>query len=382
MLQERILNTLDKRDDIDQRKLSKIAGVNESSISRYLNGYDVLNLASVLKIVQYLYPEEEKEIMADYVLTQKSRNARFALEYCDFNNLPNHLEQLIEQLSVSVNPVDREWAKLYRFIRIFKMKALPLEELLWEVEVFDPKELEMKIMKQIIKGYTYTELGDFSSLTIHTKYTEGFIRQVKSEFLRDCFNIRIGLIMNYVCLYENDVDKGREYSYLVLEQEYFENVKGMAYHHLGHSYLFQDYDKSKVYMEKAIDCFRERNEIDNLNIALNNLSFLQSYWNIDHEFMLPLNNQTNISSYIFYLIKKGNNDLAEEYLSKVEFSSIEDSDKAFHYYYLGLINKDKDTFYKSVEFFHNVGDRFHINLPIEELRNLGENENILRIFIS
>lgn len=382
MLQERILNTLDKRDDIDQRKLSKIAGVNESSISRYLNGYDVLNLASVLKIVQYLYPEEEKEIMAEYVLTQKSRNARFALEYCELNNLPDHVEQLIELLSVSVNPVDREWARLYNLILLHKKRSRKMEDLLMEVEVFDPKEIEMKIMKQLLKAFIYVELGDYISLAIHTKYTELYIKKVKSEFLRNCFNIRIGLIMNYVCLFSNDIVKSRYYSNLVLEQEYFKNVKAIAYHHLGHSYLFQDYEKSKMYMEKAIHFFSKRNETYNLSIAKCNFSFLQSYWNIEREFLLPLDNHPNIASYIFYLIKKGDTELASEYLNRVDLASIQDSDKAFHFYYLGLIDKDKDLFYKSVEWFRHVGDRFHINLPIEELRSLGENENILRILIS
>lgn len=379
MLQERILNTLDKRDDIDQRKLSKIAGVNESSISRYLNGYDVLNLASVLKIVQYLYPEEEKGIMADYVLTQKSRNARFALEYCDFNNLPNHLEQLIEQLSVSVNPVDREWAKLYRFIRIFKMKALPLEELLWEVEVFDPKELEMKIMKQILKGYIYTELGDFSSLTIHTKYTESFIKQVRTEFLKDCYNIRMGMIMNYVYLYGNNVEKAREYSLLVLNQDFFEYVKAIAYNQLGQSYMLEDYEKSQRYLKTAVSLFNKYNKNEYREIALRNLSFLQSYWKIERDFPFELVGYNENSEYIYYLIQKGEKGLAGKLLDEIDVSSIPDWNKGFYYFYKGKITGDKNSFYSSVEWFRNAGDRFYLQLPIQELEKLGENSLVLKM---
>lgn len=382
MLQEKILITLERKENIDQRKLAKIAGVNESSISRYLNGYEALNLASVLKIVQFLYPDDEKQIMGEYILTQKSKNARYALEYCDLNGLTQHMEMLINKLAVTVNPVDKEWAGLYSLICLYKKRDIKMEDLLMQVEIYDPKEIEMKIMKQILKGHIYVELGDYTSLALHTKYTELYIKEVKSQYLRDCFNIRIGLIQNYVALLNNDLEKSRYYSSLVLNQDFFSHVKAVAYHHLGHSYFFQDYKKSKMYFEKAIECFKQDPKSNNINVAYGNFSFLMSYWKKDYEFFLPLNNHSNIANYIYYLIQKDEHEKAKECLSKIDINSIQDSDKAFHYYYLGLIDKNKNTLYLSVEWFRKVGDKFHINLPIEELRKLGENENVLRIFIS
>lgn len=382
MLQEKILRTLEKRDGLDQRTLSKIAGVNESSVSRYLHGFEMLNLASVLKIVQHLYPEQEKEIMAEYVLTQKSRNARFALEYCDLNSMPEQVHKLIESLSVSVNPIDKEWAKLYRFIRNFRDKNTTLEDLLWQVEVFDPKELEMKIMKQILKGYIYVQLTDYTSLTLHTKYTENLIKRVKSEFLRNCFNIRLGLLKNYVCLYANDLKQARHYSNLVLKQNFFENVKPIAYHHLGHSYLFEDYDKSMRYLEKAVALFRELGHKKNLYIAERKVIFLNSYWKKDMEYNFRLDTFTEKSDYIYYLLQKERIDQAKEVFEQIDVSTLSDQEKGYYYYFLGEITKDKTLYYESVNSFRNAGDRFHIILPVEKLRSLGENETILKIFTS
>ncbi|GAA0373925.1 hypothetical protein [Bacillus horti] len=87
MLQEQILRTLDERDGVDQRKLSYVANLNESSISRFLNGYEEINFESALRIVKFLYPEQERVIMATYIPTQKSKNARHALEYCVMSQL-------------------------------------------------------------------------------------------------------------------------------------------------------------------------------------------------------------------------------------------------------------------------------------------------------
>lgn len=382
MLQERILKTLDKRDSLDQRKLAKIAGVNESSISRYLNGFESLNLPAVLKIVQFLFPEEEKEVMAEYVLTQKSRNARFALEYCDLNSMSDEVHKLIEPLSVSVNPVDKEWATLYRLMRMMKEKKLPLEKLLLQVEVFDPKEIEMKIMKQIFKGYIYGRLGDFTSQMFHTKYTEIMIKEVKSEFLKDCFNIRLGLIKNYTFLYNNDLEKARYFSHLVLKQNYFKNIKGIAYHHLGHSYLFENYSESKRYLNLAIALFHETNQEDHCVIAMRKLDLLEIHWKQSFPLSFEMNTVADHINYIYYLIQNGKIDSAKDLLGQIKQDTLSLQDKGYYYYFLGIVSGNKTLFYDSVNYFRSAGDLFHVSLPVEKLRILGENEVILRIFTS
>lgn len=383
MLHERIRETLDQSKVLDQRKLSKIAGATESSLSRFLNGLEDLNFASVLKIVQHLYPEEEKSIMADYVLTLKSRNARFALEYCDINSLEEQFTLLVEKLSTSVNPVDKEWARLYEFVKLFKKDLKDnksLEGILSQLELFNPKEIEMKVMKQILLGYIYVSSEDYLSLATSTNHLELLVEQIKSKYMRDSVSMRLGLMLNYVLLYQNKIEQSRYYSSLVLQQDYFETVKANAYHHLGHSYLFEDYHLAKEYFDKAIHLFQKYDLVHSLKIALCNLSFLQSCWKIDGEFTLPLNNHSNVSCFIYYLLQKGNKDLAKEYLSKVDVQLISENDKAFYYYYQGLIDQNKSSFYHSVKCFQLSRDLFHIKLPLQELLKLGEDEEVLSVW--
>lgn len=383
MLHERIRETLDQSKVLDQRKLSKIAGATESSLSRFLNGLEDLNFASVLKIVQHLYPEEEKSIMADYVLTLKSRNARFALEYCDINNLDEQVKKLIEMLSASVNPVDKEWARLYGYIQTYKKNKqnnYSMEELLSQIELFNPREIEMKAMKQIVKGHIYADLVDYLSLATQSDNLESSVEQIKSKYMRDFINMRLGLMLNYVLLYQNKIEQSRHYSSLILQQDYYEIAKAIAYHHLGHSYLFESYDISKDYFEKAIHLFSKYNHVQNLYVAKCNLSFLQAYWKIETEFSLPLSNFSQMATYIYYLIQKGEINIAKKYLSKVDVQLISENDKAFHYYYLGLIDQNKSTFYHSVKWFQLSRDLFHIKLPLQELLKLGEDEEVLSVW--
>lgn len=384
MLHERIRRTIDeKKNNLDQRKISKIAGATESSLSRFLNGMEELNFASVMKVVQHLYPEEEKEIMGEYALTQKSRNARFALEYCELNNLLVCVNQLIEKLSASANPVDKEWAKLYSFFELYKHRAtnkISMGEVIYQLELFDPKEVEMKVMKQILKAYIYVVLEDFSSLINNTQNIENLIMQVKSNFLVSSFNVRHGLIMNYICLLSNDVESSRYYSYLVLKQDYYENVKALAFNALGDSFMLEDYEKASHYFTESKYLNEKFNQSYNLNIAERNLSFLQSYWKIEREFTLPLDSHFNKANYTYYLIQKGDIELAKKYLDEVDVKSIPSISRAYFYYYCGLIDQKRATFYHSVKWFQLSRDLFHIKLPLDELLKLGEDKDILAVW--
>lgn len=383
MLQERILHTLAITKDLDQRKLSRIAGVSESSFSRYLYGLENITLHSALKIVKYLYPDQEKEIMSEYVLTQKSRNARFALEYCNINNLIQPFKQLLNNLSDSVNPVDKEWVILYELLGQLKEKTIRLDELKESVELFNPKELEMQIMKQLFKAYISFLENDTSGLRLHVSGIEDLIKGIKSEFLKDCYNMRLGIIMGHVSLISNDIEETRYYCSLVINQNLFEELKALAYNNLGHTYMFDNYDVSKGYFETCLKLYTnptEHNQ-DNREVVELNISFLQSYWKIEREFSLDIHkNHKTLASYIFYLIQKGDLTRAKEYASKVDSSSLSDFDHAFHYYYLGLIYQSKKYFYHSIKWFQRAEDFFRIQLPIKKLLEMGEDEELLSVW--
>lgn len=381
MLQKRILQVLEKR-EIHQRVLSRVAGINESSVSRYLHGHEGANIESVLRMVKFLFPDDEVEVMAEYVLTQQSKNARMSLEYCAMNKLHNELNLLIEKLSISVNPVDKEWAAMYELIKEHRESHTPPYDLLTKVEVFKPKELEMQILKSILKGYLYHDLGQHQALALHVKEAKELITEIKSEFIRSSFNVRMGLLLGSVHLLSNDVKKARNYMNEILVQDWFGHVKASAYHQLGYSYMFDDYLMSNTYFDKALTSFNELGDIKNSEIVANDISFLHSYWKIEHEFStLKPNDYDTLTNYIFYLIQMGEKNHAETLLNDINVDELPDYRKAFYWYYMGLLT-DKTTFhYQSIDYFLKINDHYHMRLPIEELHKLGENEEALKIFL-
>lgn len=378
MLIERIKNTLEiGKFGIDQRKLSKIAKTNESSLSRFLSGHEEMNFESVLRIVQHLYPDQETEIMLNYIPFLKSKNARYALEYYAMLNAWDNLKSLIDFLSGSSNPVDKEWAAIYDLLRMRKEKVLSPKELLYKIEVFKPKEIEMQILRNIFKSYLYFDLKEYDSVCFHINEMDELIKTLKSQFIKDSFNVRLGLALITIYLADNNLTKAREYCHQIIEQDFFKSVKGPAYYNLGHSYLFTDHEQANKYLNMALNLFKSVNNFERVNQTELNLSFLDSYWKVEREFKHHIDNYDWQSNYIFYLVQKGKDDSAKELIDKINPENLSEWDKGFYYYYSGLLTNDIDTYYSSVECFINMNNYFYLNLPLEKLKDLGENEKVL-----
>lgn len=379
LLKEKIAESLEKSPNIDQRKLSKIANVNESSISRFLNGHDELNFEGVLRIVKYLYSEEEQQIMAWYIPQLKSKNARLALEYCVMNHMWDLVDHLIDLLSVSSNPVDKEWAAMYQYIRSRKANEISSIELLKQVEMFKPKEPDIDVLRSIFKAYIYYDMREIQSLRLHIFGVDHLIEDLKSQFLRDSFKVRLGLILHIIYLSDNELDLARSYCKKIIDQNFFEKPKATAYFNLGVSYTLEDYVKAHKYLQLAADHSSARNSPfqRQVKIAFN---FLYSHWGVEREFNDSLDSDEFCLGFIYYLIKKNESAKAQQYLNKIDIVKLSDWNKAFYYYYKGLLTKDTDSYYISVELFLDRSNYYYLQLPLEELRKLGENQRVLHIF--
>lgn len=379
MLRERILKQLEGR-EIGQRQLAKVANVNESTISRYLNGHDELKFESTLKIVQYLFPQQEKEYIAEYALTQKSHNARCCLEYCLIHRLLEPMEQLISKLMDSSNPVDREWARVYELEWFRVSKSRTDEQIVQGLMAFNPNSMEARIMHKLVLGYIYYYQKKINVMTEFLKDVEENLPKIKSNFIQGSLSTRYGLLIMNVYLRKNKLKKVREVCQLLIEQSITESARGAAYHVLGHSYLFEEYELGEKYIRLALDCFTRADSTFHYQQTLYTLSFHQSYWQIEREFPFELKSHQEIDEYIFYLIQQEEKEKAKELIDQVNIENLADAQKAFYYYYLGLIEEDKYKHYESVRYFRKIQDRFYLQLPIGALIKMNENETLLKIF--
>ncbi|GAA0373557.1 AimR family lysis-lysogeny pheromone receptor [Bacillus horti] len=378
MLRTHILNQLDRK-RIGQRNLAKIAGVSESTISRFLNDRDELNFESILKIVKFLFPEKEKEYIEEYATTQKSMNARYCMEYCMIHRLWHITEGIIATLYDSTNPLDREWARVYELELLRVNKRIEYGELLTELKRYYPKAIEVQILHTFVTAYAYYDMNKHSLLYDLLEGLDQQIEQVKSPFMRDCFNIRLGLLLNRYFLLQNKVEQAREYSYKVINQDVAEHVKGLAYLYLGESYLYEDYETGKAHIEKAYLIFVDTERAENARHAQQSLSFLQSYWKVDREFLLELDSDRAVVEYSHYLLGKDEKVEAKKMLDTIDVENLPDWDKGFFYYSLGLLEKHELAFHYSVKWFKKTENAFHLQLALHELKKMETNEVLLEI---
>lgn len=378
MLREHILNHLEKQ-GIGQRKLAEVADVSESTISRFLNDRDELNFEAVFRIIKFLFPEKEKEYVAQYALTQRSMNARLCMEYGMVHRLWHITENIIHTLYDSTNPLDKEWAKIYELELLRLNRRINHEQLLLELKKYFPRALEVQIMHSFITACIYYDLNRHHLLYELLENMEQQIEQVKSSFLKHCFNIRLGLLLTNYFLKKNDIDRVRKYSLKVIKQDVADHVKANAYFSLGQSFQFESYDQAYEYMKIAYESFLISEEQERVQECELSISFLKSYWRIDHEFPRSLNSTQQTLEYIYHLIQRGEEEQAEELIYKVDPAFINDRDKGFYYYYLGLIQQKEPPFLHAVKWFKQTGNLFYLLLPIQELRKLQVDDFLLDI---
>lgn len=383
MLRKRLLKILDKKDGLNQIRLAKIAGVTEPTISRYLNGVEQLGFEPIRKIIKYLFSDSEKEYMAEFAYTQELQNARCCLEYSSINSMHDVTTHLIEKLSESNNRTDREWAKTYQYVHNITVLNHAPRDFIFELEQFLPKKEEMKILKTIAKCHALFHLDKHIDIFDLLQSISPDVEKLQNEFLKQSYMTRINVIMTYIYLYRNNISDARKASEFVINQDITENIKAGSYLNLGHSYFFEDYHTAKSYYDLALNAFLQRNRMDLVNATRYTVSFLQSYHRIERDYEAStLEEYQEKSDYIYYLIQKGDKIKAKELLEGIEVETIPDWNKGFYYYYLGLIENNKDPFYESVKWFRKTSNFYHLEMPIQSLRDLGENETVLEIFTS
>jgi hypothetical protein len=72
-----------------------------------------------------------------------------------------------------------------------------------------------------------------------------------------------------------------------------------------------------------------------------------------------------------------NKEEALRIIDEINFEELTYHQKGFNLFYQGLLFGDKSCFYKSIEYFNLVGEKFYKQLPIMELRKKGEIEMVL-----
>lgn len=359
---EETLDTLDTK--ITWQDIAKAAGITKSALSHFKSGTE-LKFHTLLKIAKYVFKNNYFETFKTWCLTlSQPKNIRFALEYLALNRQHVELGELIEKIRKEYSTKElTDWADTYSILLSY-LKGEEPSEVLNIARKHCPKTPETKILQAMIITYCKIKLREYTSISPVIDDLQNAIEEIKDDYIRESFKIRISEILAYVSLHLNNPEEARKHAKAIISSDICATLSAHSYYIVGMSYLFSNYDECLgniiKYRESLINLERDKEVkiVDN-----NDLPFINSVWG--KHARRP--ETDDISEVGHYEAKYGNKELALELIEK---SIEEDGVSGFKLYYKALATNDKALFMQSLIYFVNVkGDKFFANLPYEKLKD-------------
>ncbi|MGG3920430.1 AimR family lysis-lysogeny pheromone receptor [Geobacillus thermodenitrificans] len=382
-LKQMIKNKLEE-DKTLANKLAKLAGfANATPIYKFLNeeNREMNDFESLLTIVRELFHNEEYKLMDEYLrqVDPNKKTARIGLEYATINHMYDLKKYLIEAMESCNNKESKEFAYFYKMDDIAS-KENDKDVLLGFIDKYieyAPKTKEMMLFSKLCQIYVYYDLRLIDIMYQLLMTVENKIDEITDLFLKKSYKKRIALLFSGILLHKGEIEKSREYAKYVIENQRENEEFSMIYMKLGNSYMFEDFDKAKIYLEKGLSQAKEKYLVKkNIERSLN---FLCNYWGYKPEYLNFNSNEVeDLHEVIFFFINQNEKEKAKELLSNIDLNRLTEHQKGFHYYLIYKIDNDVNHLYESLISFKKCGEHFYKNIALIELKKLGLDDNLLK----
>jgi hypothetical protein len=368
---QKVLNQFEKNPRGFQEDLGKLAGyASGSNFKKALTeGRDIEKLDGFIKVIEKLFPENSYDLLVEYAkeLDAKKMTIRLLLEYVTLYHMEDMKLLILNKLKDDTKSESKEWVHVYETDHLIeKGEISPFDG----INLLNSKKyskIETGVYSKIAQIYCYYDMKNIYMLNLFLEQLENEVSQIKNSFLRNAYEGRIFRIKVDINLHTDKIGSLLESSFNL--ENAIDATKTMVYLQLGNSYMMKSYDKSMKYLNKALECKNSRSESE----IKQSINFVNLLWDKPENFICD----GTTSNELFYYIKCGNKSEALRLLEKINFEELNNHQKAFNMFYQGLLHGDKSCFYKSIEYFNTVGEKYYKQLPILELRKKGENEMIL-----
>jgi len=381
-LKQMIKNEMEKDKTLAKRITKLIGYANPSTLYKFLNNEkrDFEEFNTMLTIIRELFPDKEKELMMEITQTLDPNKhiTRVALEYATITKHEELKKYLIEKLAGAKNIESKDFAFIYELDDKLAKKEISSHE---GIELINRKgftSFEARVFSRIVLIHEYWELGLFDIMFDLAKLTNLDLQSIEDNYLANQYKARFGLIMSVAYLHKSMIEESRQNAYNVLNSDVAESVKTLTYLNLGNSYIIENYDKSFQYLQKGLE-LAEKFNLQNAQTQIKrSINFLMNYWKQSPTYLDETSEEVPDKHEIAFMhIRKNNIEKALEILESINQNEMTNLQKGFHYFYRGLIANSKEFFYQSITYFKMTGDSFYRQLPIIELRKMGENEVLL-----
>ncbi|MBH0159867.1 AimR family lysis-lysogeny pheromone receptor [Fictibacillus sp. 26RED30] len=352
---------------VKQKDIADLIGLDRSSASKYFTGNSTLPFVSLLKIAQYFYGEDYKEILykwrGEIVLPYSYKQA---LEFSAISGDNRFLRDLLDNVPVW-NRNAEKFAEVYELIYAMKTGKLNGPELSEAARGMKlTKYDEVNVLLRIIEAYGAFMDGRYTAMYELSRSVEGRIQTLPDPFIRECFMVRLAEMYSHGYLQRNDLKKARYYAGIVTQCSFADKLRSNAFYVLGMSYFFESETECLTNLQSAYNTLKGTNASDHLlEYALYNIEFGRVHFGLE-------TNPSAIGNKAYAAALSGDYELTKALLDE------ENEPGPFATYFLGLASGDPDVLWNSIGEFMAQGDIYFAQLPQKQLCRLGERKSALR----
>ncbi|KGP91132.1 hypothetical protein N780_17185 [Pontibacillus chungwhensis BH030062] len=337
---------------------------------RQLVGPDEPALFTVLQQLTKEYDEKTTLHLAKEFcfMCHSYESKRVGMEFLYMNGFDEDLQKLIEINCSSNDETSQEWGYVYQHVLNRRLYKLDYQKNILEfLNEYKTEDLNLQALKLFLRIYSHCDIQDFKKIEDYHDELTASLLHIDNTLLRIYFQMRENELMFHYHWKRNELEIARTYAFNILDNT-LSNYEKKCYTLLclSQTYIFEGYDKSKEYADRALRISKEHN-LTYMRQAIEKqvIPFISAsngiYKGVE---------TTEPSEVAHLAIAAGNLDKAIEILSNFEYLT------PFQEYYLGLAKNDKNLLYNSYKRLkEEYQDVFFANLPLKELKKRGWDKN-------
>ena len=251
-----------------------------------------VNSNSILSSLNELYRndyEKQKYFLQDYYCTYlDSMKPNILMEYYLMQGDIEELETLMQMERERGSKDMQTWITIYQILLKNQKGELSGTDLIDEIFKVKNTNSESLIFSLIVHLYGIQETGLFEPFHKVLKVVAPMVELMENEYLREAYRIRLMEMEAMTYLYMNEIEQCRAKCLQVIKrnelQFYFPIVYANFFHILGQSYMFENFEVAKYWVEQARDALLRlsgNRAADRTQYTVNTIDFLHSFWGID-----------------------------------------------------------------------------------------------------
>ncbi|NUC20414.1 hypothetical protein HUC00_28710 (plasmid) [Bacillus mycoides] len=361
---------------ISNRKLADMFNTSHSTINDMLSGKREFDFSIYTGILNLLYPDNHQLIKTEVYnfcdTTKRKNNLPLELEYTNLTGELELMKILIEKGKISDNKTNRDFCSVYELLYLRNTEKKSKEEYLQEVRNIvkntnaNKVNTEIKILLEFALIYAFFDLEEYEIVNEYTKGLEPFINEVTNINFHFTLSLRKNEMLASCLHKDNKLEECRELCEKIInnEKNHFPLTKAIAYGLIGESYILTDFEKSKHFLERSLQCVEnpcnEKMKYRYLKVK-NTLDFLHIHWKVN----LDKINPTDPEEVAYLYIQKGDKEKAIKILEEIRENSPTVS--SFWMYYWGIATGDREMLKKSLFEFLRTKNPYYAKLPQDKL---------------